>query len=113
MTGHIAPASARPVGLSPFAHCILLHAFFWLCPPNPSAKHPPPPRELNALVKTVNLQNADAVLTKARALAMQVEVPDRVIEDLGRGMADAGIIVPGSPERWQQALAALKVLCHT
>lgn len=66
-------------------------------------------KELDALVKTVNLQNADTVLTKARDLAMRVEVPDKVVEDVGKAMGGAGITVPGSTERWGQALTALKV----
>ena len=41
---------------------------------------------------------------------MRVEVPDRVMEDLGKAMGEAGITVPATKERWQQALAALKVL---
>jgi hypothetical protein len=40
-----------------------------------------------------------------------VAVPQRLQEELREGMEAAGIPVPETEERWQQALTALKVPC--
>lgn len=48
------------------------------------------------------------VLAKCRQLAASVTVPPALVSDLSAAMRAAGIPVPESEERWQQALAALK-----
>ena len=44
------------------------------------------------------------------AESLQVSIPQKLEEQLKAGMQEAGIPIPETQERWQQAMTALKVL---
>ncbi|KAK9809702.1 hypothetical protein WJX73_007079 [Symbiochloris irregularis] len=65
-------------------------------------------QRLEEAIAAIPETHAEEALKRCHSIAMEVQTPPKLQQELAAAMKEAGIPVPDSEDRWQQALTALK-----